>query len=145
MRRYKKTYWPRRNPPAQAFEYAIRREKGLKNQLQIRKQGSSTFSSKQTGRKSEPVGFIQNEEGTHIAIIDGGTEVEDNHSGELHNDKAATENNLVLSAEIRSDPEIFNNARQKIKSAINARKEDTTPDSVILQTSMQSVKNKIPN
>ena len=63
------------------------------------------------------MGSFKNEEGTHIVIIDGGTEVEDNHSGELHNDKAATENNLVLSAEIRSDPDIFNNARQKIKSA----------------------------
>ena len=31
--------------PTQAFEYAIRREKGLENQLQIRKQGSTTFSS----------------------------------------------------------------------------------------------------
>ena len=43
----------------QAFEYAIRREKSLENQLQIRKQGSTTFSSQQTGIKSEPVGFIQ--------------------------------------------------------------------------------------
>ena len=45
--------------PTQAFEYEIRREKGLENQLQIRKQGSTTFSSQQTGIKSEPVGFIQ--------------------------------------------------------------------------------------
>ena len=31
----------------------------MENQLQIRKQGFSTFSSQQTGIKSEPVGFIQ--------------------------------------------------------------------------------------
>ena len=45
--------------PDQAFEYAIRREKSLENQLQIRKLGSSAISSQQTGIKSEPVGFIQ--------------------------------------------------------------------------------------
>ena len=45
--------------PTQAFEYAIRREKGLEKQLQIRKQGSSPSSSQQIGIKTEPVGFIQ--------------------------------------------------------------------------------------
>ena len=45
--------------PEQAFEYAIRREKGLENQIQIRKQGSSSFTSQHTGIKTEPVGFIQ--------------------------------------------------------------------------------------
>ena len=45
--------------PDQAFEYAIRREKGLEIQLQIRKQGSSAIFPQQTGIKSEPVGFIQ--------------------------------------------------------------------------------------
>ena len=38
--------------PAQAFKYAIRRENGLENQLQIRKQGSSTSSSQQIGKKT---------------------------------------------------------------------------------------------
>ena len=45
--------------PEQAFEYAIRREKGLENQIQIRKQGSTTNPFQQTGIKTEPVGFIQ--------------------------------------------------------------------------------------
>ena len=51
--------------PDQAFEYAIRREKSLENQLQIRKQGSSAVSSQQTGIKSEPVGFIQRRGGDY--------------------------------------------------------------------------------
>ena len=45
--------------PEQAFEYAIRREKGLENQLQIRKQGTSTSSSQQMGIKTEPVAIFQ--------------------------------------------------------------------------------------
>ena len=44
--------------PDEALEYAIRREKGLENQLLIRKQGS-TSNTKMTTMKTEPVGFIQ--------------------------------------------------------------------------------------
>ena len=90
------------------------------------------------------MGSFKDEEGTRTAIIDGGkTGVEDNHSGETRNDKTETGNNLALKVGIRSDLVTSNNVRQKIKSAINAQKEDTTQDSVIPQTLMQSVKKQI--
>ena len=44
--------------PVQALEYAIRREKGLENQLLIRKQGL-TQSNQMGTMKNEPVEFIQ--------------------------------------------------------------------------------------
>ena len=40
--------------PEQPFEYAIRREKGLDNHIQIRKQLAPGLSNQQTGIKSEP-------------------------------------------------------------------------------------------
>ena len=44
--------------PAQPLEYAIRRKKGLENQVLIRKQGSIRITQ-MTTMKTEPVGFIQ--------------------------------------------------------------------------------------
>ena len=44
--------------PEQALDYVVRREKGLENQLVIRKQGSP-ISTQVSNVKSEPVGFIQ--------------------------------------------------------------------------------------
>ena len=91
------------------------------------------------------MGSFKEEEGTLTVIIEGETiEVEDNHSGEARNDKIETENNLVLSAVIRLDPVTSNNTRQKTKFVTNVLKEDTTQDSVIPQTLMQSVKIQIP-
>ena len=43
--------------PEQALDYAIRREKSLKNQILIQKQGSAP-NAPITTLKSEPVGFI---------------------------------------------------------------------------------------
>ena len=130
--------------PTQAFQYAIQRENGLENQLQIRKEGSSTSSSQQTGIKSEPVGFIQ-KRGDSYRNNRSGNEVDNNYSGETRNDKATTANNLATNSGIRLDPDTFNNARPRIRSVINVQRGDTTTDYVILQTLMQSRKNKIPN
>ena len=41
--------------PEQALDYAVRREKGLENQVHIRKQDSS---NSHTNLKSEPVNFV---------------------------------------------------------------------------------------
>ena len=88
------------------------------------------------------MGSFKNE-GNHTVITEGETEVDSNHSGEALNDKETIGINLATSALIRSDRDIFNNARPKIRSAIIARKGDTTPDSANLQTLMQSERNKI--
>ena len=45
--------------PDQALDYAVRREKGLENQIHIRKQGISGNQSRFTNKKSEPVNFVQ--------------------------------------------------------------------------------------
>ena len=45
--------------PEQALDYAVRREKGLENQVHIRKQGTSNNHTRFTNVKSEPVNFVQ--------------------------------------------------------------------------------------
>ena len=45
--------------PKQALDYAIRREKGLENQVHIRKQGTSNSHAGFSNIKSEPVNFVQ--------------------------------------------------------------------------------------
>ena len=45
--------------PEQALDYAVRRKKGLENQVHIRKQGSSNCHTGFTNIKSEPVNFVQ--------------------------------------------------------------------------------------
>ena len=53
-----KDLWAETKTPEQALDYAIRREKGLENQLIIRKQGSP-LSTQVSNVKSELVDFIQ--------------------------------------------------------------------------------------
>ena len=45
--------------PAQALDYAMKREKGLENQVYIRKQGTSNSHTGLPNIKSEPVNFVQ--------------------------------------------------------------------------------------
>ena len=45
--------------PEQALDYAVRREKGLENQVHIRKQGTPNSHTGSTNIKSEPVNFVQ--------------------------------------------------------------------------------------
>ena len=45
--------------PDQALDYAVRRDKGLENQVHIRKQGSSNRHTRFPNIKSEPVNFVQ--------------------------------------------------------------------------------------
>ena len=45
--------------PEQALDYAVRREKGLENQVHNRKQGTSNSHTGSTNIKSEPVNFVQ--------------------------------------------------------------------------------------
>ena len=45
--------------PEQALDYAVRREKGLENQVHIRKQGVSNSHTGFSNIKSEPVNFVQ--------------------------------------------------------------------------------------
>ena len=45
--------------PAQALDYAVKREKGLENQVHIRKQGTSNSHTGLPNIKSEPVNFVQ--------------------------------------------------------------------------------------
>ena len=47
----------------QALDYAVRREKGLENQVHIRKQGTSNSHTGFTNKKSEPVNFVQRRSG----------------------------------------------------------------------------------
>ena len=45
--------------PEKALDYAVRREKGLENQIQIRKQRASGIQNEITNVKMEPVSFVQ--------------------------------------------------------------------------------------
>ena len=45
--------------PEQALDYAVRREKGLENQVHIRKQGTSNSHTGFSNVKSEPVNLVQ--------------------------------------------------------------------------------------
>ena len=65
--------------PQQVFDYSIRGEKGLENQIQIRKQDTSVSSSIQTRTKPNQLDSYREEE-TKNEIINGAIEATCNHN-----------------------------------------------------------------
>ena len=83
--------------PERAFKNAIRSEKGLENQLQIRKQMTSGLSSQQTGIKFEAVWFIQKERNENRKN-QWATEAARNHKGVTIKVSESTKNNPASNA-----------------------------------------------
>ena len=58
--------------PERALDYAVRREKGLENQINVRKQGTTGNQSGFPSLKSEPVNFVQKKRGGYKSQPQGG-------------------------------------------------------------------------
>ena len=114
----------------QALDYAIRREKGLENQLVIRKQGSPT-STQVSNVKTEPVGFVQ-KRGNNINLYptrgDADAIRNNNNKGGTLNDNQQNKRHNALNVVIFLAWGISKNVRPRTKSEIIVTNVDTTRD-----------------
>ena len=109
----------------QALDYAVRRKKGLENQIRIRKSRTSSKPSGNTNIKREPVNFAQ-KRGKYKAQHEVDVVEE-----QCHKEAAPVDHhkiNPVSNAETHFEQTISNSVRRRTKSAIDAQRGVISPN-----------------